>query len=60
MGLERAGVLHHLYHYDAARMLAGDNFAQSGPIFATCWGEPAPDYGYFASREKPATSVDHY
>ena len=24
--LQRAGVLHHIYHYDAARMLAGENF----------------------------------
>ena len=24
--LQRAGVLHHMYHYDAARMLAGKNF----------------------------------
>jgi len=25
-GLQRAGVLHQIYHYDAARMLAGDKF----------------------------------
>ena len=31
--LQRAGVLHHMYHYDAARMLAGDNFVPKAGEF---------------------------
>ena len=31
--LQRAGVLHQMYHYDAARMLAGDNFVPKAGEF---------------------------
>ena len=31
--LQRAGVLHHMYHYDAARMLAGNNFVPKAGEF---------------------------
>lgn len=32
-GLKRAGVIHHKYHYDAARMLAGDSFVPKAGEF---------------------------
>jgi UPF0755 protein len=32
-GLQRAGVLHHTYHYDAARMLASENFVPKAGEF---------------------------
>jgi UPF0755 protein len=31
--LQRAGVLHHMYHYDAARLLAGDRFVPKAGEF---------------------------
>ena len=31
--LQRAGVLHHMYHYDAARLLAGENFVPKAGEF---------------------------
>ena len=31
--LQRSGVLYHMYHYDAARMLAGDNFVPKAGEF---------------------------
>ena len=58
IGIDRAGVLHHMYHYDAARMLARDNFVPKAGEFLPA-GASCARLWTFCIKVKPATSPDH-